>query len=104
MDILETKVSYGLSKDGSQIQFFCDVTLGGHVVPETVALQVDWLADDEIIQSETFGLLQQHKGLLKEDKWAVGQTVCTKKHLEYDFAFLYFSINTHSLFAILSVF
>lgn len=76
MDILETKVSYGISKDGSQIQFFCDVTLGGHVVPDTVALQVDWLADEEIIQSETFGLLQQHKGLLKEDKWAVGQTVC----------------------------
>ncbi|ODN06591.1 Kunitz-type protease inhibitor 2 [Orchesella cincta] len=61
--------------DGSQIQFFCDVTLGGHVVPDTVALQVDWLADDEIIQSETFGLLQQHKGQLKEDKWAIGQTL-----------------------------
>jgi hypothetical protein len=36
---------------------------------------VEWLADDETIQSETFGLLQQHKGVLKEDKWSIGQTV-----------------------------
>jgi len=75
VDLLETKVSFGMSKDLTQIQFFCDVTLGGHVVPESVALEVEWLADEETIQSETFGLLQQHKGVLKEDKWTVGQTV-----------------------------
>lgn len=75
VDLLETKVSYGLSKDKTQIQFFCDVTLGGQVVPETVGLQVEWLADDEVVQSETFGLLQQHKGVLKEEKWSIGQTV-----------------------------
>lgn len=75
MDLLETKVSYGLSKDKTAIQFFCDVTLGGQVVPDTVGLQVEWLADDEVVQSETFGLLQQHKGVLKEDKWTIGQTV-----------------------------
>jgi len=75
VDLVETKVSYGLSKDGTQLQFFCDVTLGGQVVPETVGLEVEWLADDEVIQSETFGLLQQHKGVLKEEKWSIGQTV-----------------------------
>lgn len=75
VDLLETKVSYGLSKDNTQINFFCDVTLGGKVVPDTVALEVEWLADDEVIQSETFGLLQQHKGVLKEEKWTIGQTV-----------------------------
>jgi hypothetical protein len=58
---------------------FFDVTLGGQVVPESVALEVEWLADEETIQSETFGLLQQHKGVLKEDKWTVGQTVSERK-------------------------
>ena len=62
VDLLETKVSYGLSKDNTKIQFFCDVTLGGHVVPDSVALEIEWLVDEDNVQTETFGLLEQHKG------------------------------------------
>ena len=51
------------------------MTLGGQVVPESVALEIEWLVDEETVQSETFGLLQQHKGVLKEDKWNIGQVV-----------------------------
>ncbi|CAG7830632.1 unnamed protein product [Allacma fusca] len=75
VDLLETKVSYGFSKDKSKLQFFCDVTLGGHVVPESVSLEIEWIVDEETVQAETFGLLQQHKGVLKEDKWNIGQVL-----------------------------
>lgn len=44
-------------------------------MPESVALEVEWLADEESIQSETFTLTQQQKGILKEGKWGIGQTV-----------------------------
>jgi len=57
------------------VEFFCDVTLGGEVSPDSVSLEVEWLADEEVIQTETFSLLQQHKGVLKESKWYIGQVV-----------------------------